>query len=435
MARNPNPGPLTIVLLLAAWTLAVAQTPGRPVRAVTTSGQFVVYSKEAEWRSVVSRRAEAAREAWDRWLGNPGRSQQPIIIQDLRGQARPRGNPRAVTAVYEGDGGLPKVQLDVYDASLLSGEDFEAELFRALALDLTYRGKTLRAGKSFRLAPDWVVEGMAEEFRVRRGGPPDGVYAALLRSDRPPKLEDFLRSRPAGMSATTMTIFRTQALALLRALEQTRERGTGLGRFLASLDEGEASLKSLLAAFPSLDGNAGTLERLWTLAIARGTAARNVDALSVAETNRRLDEILDVTAFKDPRRPEEGTVGGAEALPLIARSEGGPFIMRQKAAEMLALEMRAHPAMRPVISEFRAAAELLAEKPRRNVQKRLEEAAKIRDLLGQRTGGVGDYLNWFEATQLDTLSGDFLEITNPPEAPKRTDPLTEHLDAIERRGW
>lgn len=435
MARNAHAGAVAIVCLVAAAVTLHAQAPARPVRAVTTSGQFVVYSKDAEWRSNVSRRAEAARDAWDRWLGNPGRSPQPIIIQDLRTQARPRGNPRALSAVYEGDGGVPKVQVDVYDASLLSGEDFEVELFRAMALEWTYRGKTLRAGKSIRQAPDWVVEGMAEEFRVKRSGPPDGVYAAVIRSDRPPKLEDFLRSRPMAMSATSMTIFRAQALALLRALDQTRERGGGLGRFLAGLDEGDASLKSLLAAFPSLEDDAGTLGRLWTLAMARGTSARNTDALSVAETNRRLDEIFAVSALKDAKRPEEGTVTGPAALPLIARGEGGPFIMRQKAAELLALEMRAHPAMRPVINEFRTAADLLADKPRRNVQKRLEEASNIRELLAQRTGGVGDYLNWFEATQLDTLSQAFLEVTDPPEAPDRTDPLTRHLDAIERRGW
>jgi hypothetical protein len=69
------------------------------------------------------------------------------------------------------------------------------------------------------------------------------------------------------------------------------------------------------------------------------------------------------------------------------------------------------------------------------VRKQVEEAGKILDLLLQRTGKVDDYLNWFEATQLDTLSENFLEVTSPPEAPKRTDPISARLDAIETRGW
>ena len=110
-------------------------------------------------------------------------------------------------------------------------------------------------------------------------------------------------------------------------------------------------------------------------------------------------------------------------------------MMRQKSTEFLALEFRAHPLLKPVIEEYRKVTTLLASKPKKNVDKTIGENGKILDLLLQRTGRLGDYLNWFEATQLDTLSENFVEITSPPEAPKRTDPITLYLDAIEERGW
>ena len=126
---------------------------------------------------------------------------------------------------------------------------------------------------------------------------------------------------------------------------------------------------------------------------------------------------------------------GGGALPLLARTEGGPYLMRQKSTELLTLEFRAHPLLKPVIGEYRKMTTLLADKPKKNLDKPIEENGKILDLLLQRSGQVSDYLNWFEATQLDTLSENFLETTSPQETPKRTDPVSLHLDAIEERGW
>ena len=150
---------------------------------------------------------------------------------------------------------------------------------------------------------------------------------------------------------------------------------------------------------------------------------------------RALKELLDVSAPLDPKKPELGKATGAAAFPAIARSEGGPYLMRQKSAEFMTLEFRAHPLLRPVIEEYRNITTQLASKPKKNLGKQIEENDKILDLLLQRSSQVDDYLNWFEATQLDTLSENFLEVTSPPTAPKRTDPVSLHLDAIENRGW
>jgi hypothetical protein len=119
----------------------------------------------------------------------------------------------------------------------------------------------------------------------------------------------------------------------------------------------------------------------------------------------------------------------------MAKSEGGPYLMRQKSAELFTLEFRSHPLLKPVIEEYRKITTQLALKPRKNVDREIEENGKILDLLLQRTGQVDDYMNWFEATQLDTISENFLEISNPAAPEKRTDPITLHLDAIEERGW
>ncbi|MFZ4776503.1 MAG: hypothetical protein ACOYM3_14115 [Terrimicrobiaceae bacterium] len=422
------------LLTLLTSSLEARESP-LPVRTTSSSGQFVIYSKDAMRRTSIAQRAEDARAQWLQKTGSDGNWSHVIIIQDLIGSAKPRGNPEARTAIFEGDEGSLKVQTDIYDASVLRGLGFEMETYRALGIEWIYRTHPLKAGKSFRSPPAWLLEGLVEEKRVKEHGTPDAVYNALLKSDRPPKIEDFLKAKPELMEATSLALYRTQALALVKTLTQLPEGPKGLGVFLGSLAENESDIKSLFAAYPSLQNDPSRLGKLWTLSIARGSASKGTEPLSVGETARALKELLDLSAPLDSKKPDAGKVTGAAALPLLARAEGGPYLMRQKSAEFLSLEFRAHPLLKPVIAEYRKMTTLLADKPKKNVDKPIEENGKILDLLLQRTGQVSDYLNWFEATQLDTLSENFLEITSPPETPKRTDPISLHLDAIEERGW
>ena len=423
------------LLLTAAQGSAATKESPLAGRTTTTSGQFVVYAKDSSRRSMLAQRAEAARTVWNTNLGADGNWSHPIIIQDLIGTAKPRGNPNALTSIFEGDGGALKIQTSIYDPGILRGQLLEREIFRALGLEWIYRTAPLKAGKSFRSPPAWLLEGLTEEERMRESGTPGGVYATLLRSEQPPKLDDFLRAKPELMEAISLTLYRTQSLALLRALRGLPEGGKGLGTFLSSLAGEDSDLKALLSAFPSLQNDPARLGKLWTLAIARDSASRAMEPLTVSETGRSLNKLLDLSAPNDPKKPELGKAAGPAALPLIARSEGGAYLMRQKSAELYALEFRSHPLIKPVIEEYRKITADLAKKPRRNVEKDIAENQKIFDLLMQRTGQVEDYMNWFEATQLDSLSEDFFPAIGPAVDEKRTDPISRHLDAVETRGW
>lgn len=436
MGRQRNICALTAVFLLASTAaLFSARDSLLAGRTTTSSGQFVIYSKDAARRSLIAKRAEAGRAMWNARLSADENWTHPIIIQDLIGSARPRGNPGVQTAIFEGDGGALKVQISVHDSLVLRGQALDAEIYRALGLEWIYRNHPLKAGKSFHSPPAWLVEALTEEVRIRDNDTPSGVYAALLRSEQPPKIEDFLRAKPELMEATTLTLYRTQANALLKTLLGQPEGGRGLGAFLSSLAEADADMKTLLAAFPSLGDESSRLGKLWTLAIARDSTSRGAEPLSVGETDRALQSVLELSMPIDPKKPGLGNATGAAALPEMAKSEGGAYLMRQKAAELLALEFRAHPLLKPVIAEYRNIASTLAQKPKKNLEKAIEENGKIHDLLLQRTGKVDDYMNWFEATQLDTLSEEFLEVTNPPASERRSDPISRHLDAIEVRGW
>jgi hypothetical protein len=438
MARHWNTAghSLTGLCLLALFTAPLdARAATLAGKTTSASGQFVIYSKDAMRRTNLAQRADEARAQWLQKIGSEGIDAPPIIIQDLIGGVKPRGKANAVTGVFEGDGGAMKVQVDIYDASVLRGPVLETEIYRALALDWIYRDRPPKAGKAFHSPPAWLLEGLVEEKRIKENGSPDGVYATLLKSDSPPRIEEFLKARPELMEATSLTLYRTQSVALIKTLQQLPEGPKRLGTFLDSIAENEPDLKSLLAAYPSLENNPSRLGKLWTLSIARNSASKGTDPYSIGETVRTLRELLDVSGPEDPKNPGIVKATGAAAFPAMAKSEGGPYLMRQKSAEFMALEFRAHPLLKPVVEEYRKITTLLASKPKKNVDKQIDETGKILDLLLQRTGKVDDYLNWFEATQLDTLSENFLEVTSPPEAAKRTDPISTRLDAIEDRGW
>jgi hypothetical protein len=109
--------------------------------------------------------------------------------------------------------------------------------------------------------------------------------------------------------------------------------------------------------------------------------------------------------------------------------------MRQRATELLQLEFRAHPLLRPVVEEYRNIVSLLAVKPKSRLDRRIEDNEKIRSLLVERHKAISDYLNWFEATQVDESETPLAEQTRPLELPPRNDPVTLYLDAIEKHGW
>jgi len=424
-----------LAFLLAGTATLTAKDPVRLTKTESASGKFVVYSNDASRRMSLARRAEEAGSEWNHWIPQSGEAAPPIIIQELIGSARPKGGLPATTRIFEGDGGSQKVQIDIYEVSPPPSQAFEIEIFRARALQTIYRNQTVRAGKAFRQPPAWLVEGLAESLRVKENGTPDGVYAAILRSEHPPRIDDFLKAKPELLEATSLSIYRTQAMAMLQALAQLPEAGQGLAKFLESLATGDAGMKSLLAAFPSLENDPSRLSKIWTLSLARGSTAKHIQLLSLKETDRSLSAILDISAPPDPKKPNTAASKGAAALPSVARGTGGPFLMRQKSSELLGLEMRGHPLLKPIVEEYRNITSLLANKPKKDVTKRLEETGKIRALLVQRSDRVNDYLNWFEATKLNSPSGEFPNITSPLQAPARTDPITTYLDAIEQRGW
>jgi hypothetical protein len=106
--------------------------------------------------------------------------------------------------------------------------------------------------------------------------------------------------------------------------------------------------------------------------------------------------------------------------------------------ELLRLEIRAHPLIRPIVQEYRIIASELAAKPKKKLEVRIRKNMQLQQAVVQRADEMEDYLNWFEAAQLSTPSKEFDSAVDSQSNAltfHRNDAVSRYLDDIEVRGW
>jgi hypothetical protein len=403
-------------------------------RSVSSSGQFIAYDSDKLQRSRSAMVAESIKEEWLKRIHLHDDWKHPIIIYT---QSDPRGRHAPVeTRVLESDGGAMKVQIDVNERGAFESAEFEQEILRALMIEYMHREAPVIAGKAVAEPPEWLVQGVWEDIRIDRDGVPAGLYENLIASSGVPKLDAFLKQQMGWMDGTSRAIYRAQAQGLLHALVDSPDGTKHLAEYLQALPAGGAANQQLLMQKFSDMADSKDLPKRWALALAHASAANRVDALGVTASDKKLGEALDVTAPVDPKKKDVPPARGADAFPAMAKSTGGRYIMERKEEELMRLEFRSHPLLRPVVEEYRKIAGTLARKPKKNLANRITKNNELRTAIVKHSGEIEDYLNWFEAVKLNTESGEFREmLTDPDERPARRDELTRTLDGVESRGW
>jgi hypothetical protein len=425
---------LTLIAVLCALTASVVFGQQSLGRSLESKG-FVIYSPDREVRSRLARLSQEASKEWEKFTGEKLTAASPIIIVDKTRAAKPRGSKGAQCNLFEMDEGGMKVQIDVFDNWAMRPGYFETEVIRALALRAMHRQAPPKVGKTYTQPPGWLVEGIGEQIRRSSRTVPDGVHAALIQSERPPSLGDFMQQKTERLDVTSLLLFRAQALALVKAISESKNSKKQFLAYLESPACTSSDPAKLLEAFPDASPDLSSLTKVWTLALARSSMPPRLASLTVLKTDEELGQILDLEVPADPKKKNSTGASGPMALPLAARNPGGAFLMRQRLVDLLNLEFRAHPLLRPIVEEYRNIAMLLAAKPKSKVEHRIEEVEKIRALLVERHKAIADYLNWFEATQINESESPLSETTRPDPVPPRRDPITLYMDAIERRGW
>ncbi len=402
-----------------------------PAHSVSPSRQFVIYGGDAALRGTISELSEQTKTNLLALLRERDEWKTSVIISLQRQQANlPKVPPTDLRVSQTGFG--VKLQLDLTVGQDLDASLIERQLLRAVLLEMIYRDENdLLPGSRLVEPPDWLLEGV---LALTPGREREPLIEALSTTEKRKSLEEFLGQRFGLLDSAGRILYRAYSVVLVQLLLQQGGGHAHLARYIANLSRtSNDPIGDLKAWFPSLRED---LDKKWRSMVVRLSNYPTYQLLTFAESERRLDELLQFKISGGTRnrgRPE--TVNLTE----LTRRKASPeekAATDQMSQALLLLVGTAHPIMRPVAREYQQIAALLARGKRKGITKRLSHLDVTRKQLAARMGEIDDYMNWFEATQMESRSGAFknyLKAANETEvsALRRRDPLSVYLDALE----
>jgi hypothetical protein len=416
-----------LTLLVFAWQPVCAALPAH---SVSPSRQFVIYGEDAALRGTISELAEQTKSNLLALLRHHDEWKTVVIINLQPQQANlPEVPPTDLRVSQTGFGA--KLQLDLTIGQNLDGSLIERQLLRGILLEMIYRDEgDLAPGATLVEPPDWLVEGALALTPGR-----EREVEALSATDKGKSLEEFLGQRFDLLDSAGRMLYRACSIALVQLLLDEGGR-SGLARYIANLSHASNDpIADLKARFPQLRED---LEKKWRSTVARRGEHQTYQLLTFAESERRLGELLQIKISDGSRNREQPKTADLAELANRKASRDEKAAVNQLSQALLLLVATAHPVLRPVAREYQQIAALLARGKRRGIAKRLSHLDGTRKELVARIGEIDDYMNWFEATQMESESGafdDYLKAASQSEvsAPRRRDPLSVYLDALADR--
>jgi len=397
-------------------------------RSISPSRQFMIYGAEAKLRGAVSDLAEQTKANLLGLLREHDDWKTPVVVNLQRQQANVPEIPPADLRFSQTGFGI-KLQLDLTISKNVDVSLVERELLRAILLEMIYRKQPhITAGAVLVEPPDWLIDGALALAPGRDRG---ALVEAVANTEKAPSLEKFLGQHPRLLDSTGRTLYRAYAFALVQMLLDGKNGGTELAKYIDHLsDSSNDPLADLKAQFPLLADDA---EGMWQLALNRLRSLQTFRLLTFAESERRLDELLCVK-ISEPKKPVKVVRLDELAQHKLSGSEN--MALDQVKRDLLFFVPQANPVLRPIAREYQAITALLARGKRRGMAKRLSLLDATHQQLASRMSEIDDYMNWFEATQMRSGSGNFTAYLKAVDqsqlpAPRRHDPLSVYMDALE----
>jgi hypothetical protein len=427
------------VLIAVAGFLAVGSVKAVDPRqrSDSSSRQFTIYCEDVALRQRVASFAEEVKSDLAQLLAEDRdgtRWRTPIIITLERATTLQRETPPVVVRPVQSAFGF-RIEINVRIGEDPAAVHLQKQIVRALLLGYSYGTGGLGRGDHFVEAPWWVVEGALQIFRRRDLGVDSGLFKRLVSTGQLPPIEDFLVEKPAELGPAALAMDSSCAMALVELLLEQPGGRDSLARLLREWPHGNREpVTALTSAFPALI-TGQTIQRWWTLSLARLAASDRHEGLTLEETNRELTAQirLTVTTSKSGERRTFRLEDYREFIKLPASRE----VLRARQTALVALSARANALFRPVIAEYEQIVMLLSRGKSRGVDQRLAKAESYRQEVLRRLAQIEDYMNWFEATQLGIRSDAFdsylktaAEIAEQEN--RASDQITRYLDQLER---
>lgn len=422
-----------IVCVALALACAIPARAAVDLKQRSSSKQFTVYCSDFALRTRVINFAEQVKSEVLQLLNiyDAGHQAFPIVIT-IESAASGETAPPARVQLYQVADGI-KVQIDVRVGNDPSAVNLQKHLVRALLLEFAYRHRpgAVQEGAPYLEPPWWAVEGMIQILRNRDAGVDTGFFQRMLDADRLPSIEKLITTTPNDLGLASRAIDEACAMCLVQLLVDQPDGRASLARFLRAFPEAGAEPVALLRkSFPHLQTEQ-SLQKWWTVNIARMSAANRYQGLSPEQTDAQLAALL---AFELPVSKDERRSFTILDFQQYLKNPASRTALASVHSNLVALSAQANALYRPVIAEYEQIVGALLKGKTGGIRERLVKIENYRETVLRRTADIADYLNWIEATQLATHSGKFegyLQVANEMSAPaKRNDPITKYLDEI-----
>jgi len=428
--------PLLFVAFLAFVLTANAAPLNLREKTVSASRQIQVYSVDVPLRSRVASFSEDLKSSLLTLLGESDRWKFPVIVTLEKATPDQSGKPPVKFSFVQVEEGF-KVEINVYIGDNPAEVNLQKHLLHAFLLEIAYRDKpeAVRGGVAYTDVPWWMVEGALQMFRKNEGGVESDVFKRIIDTNKLPSLEELVADRREGVGTDTIqAIDQACAMCLLQLLIDQPSGKPNLGRYLRRLPDTNPDgdrVAALVRDFPSLNDKP-SLRKQWTLTLARFSAADRYQGLTPEETDAQLVSLLqfEIPTGKGTAKKSFG-IGDFEEYLKLPASRG---VLGEKGVALLALSTHASALYRSVLLEYQGVFTLLMQGKQHGIKDRLAKVDRYRSAILKRTSDIADYMNWFEATQMQTRSDSFDGYMNAAkvldEKPKRSDPISQYLDEI-----
>ncbi len=400
--------------------------------STSTSRQFIVYGAEVRVRGAMCDLAERTKANLLRLLGLRDHWKTPLVINLDYPQANLPELPASRFDFSQIGSGL-KLQLNLLITSDLDGQEVQRDLLRAILIEMMYRERTnVAVGSRYAVPPDWLLDGVLQLAPGHDLVEAAQLLETMVEANRIAPVDEIVKEKRELLEPASRKMHDAYALALVQLLLESPNGKRKLLEYIQDLpDAPNDSVADLRAHFPNTLGRSSS--KWWTLSVARLSATDRFAVLSAAETAKRLNQLSQLSIRGPDGKMHEYDFSGFEKYRKLRGSRG---VLRQRSQEFLLLAARAHPTYRPIVQECFEVAALLIRGKTKKLNQRMMRVTSSRALIESESRDMDDYLNWFEATQLKTMSGAFSEILKAASEeevapPRRRDPISVYLDSIE----
>lgn len=430
-----NPRPLLVAgaLLLLSGPAGAAKVDPK-ARSVSSSRQFVVYCEDIALRGRVAGFVEDVKADALQLIGQTTDNWKIPIVITLSPARGPVQAPVRVQMLATPEGS--KIEITAELGPEPAGVHLQKQILRAVFLEFAWRDRPpVKAGERYLEAPWWLVEGAIQTLRRRDLGVDSDLFRRLTESSKLPPLDELLRARASDRGATAEAIDGAFAMALLQALLEQPNGKANLSRLLRRWpDNGDHPVAALSKDFPSLAGSDGTLEKWWTLNLARFAASERYRGLTAAATDKELSALLQFNLAVDAAGTRK-TFNLSEYEKFAALPATRP-VLAEKQKALAGLSTQAHALFRPVLTDYQEILTLLSKGKTRGLPERLAALERYRSGVLLHMGEIADYLNWYEATQLGTRTNAFDSYLKAANALSnldgpRSDAIAHYLDQLQ----